>query len=354
MAPGGSRDGNPSAAGGTGMKALVTGASGFLGGSIVRRLLRDGIAVRALVRPGRTCDVPGVQLVEGDICDDDAVDAAVRGVQWVVHAAARVATSGSWEEFAEVNVRGTRRVIRAAVAAGAERIVHISSLGVYAVSSDGVTITEDAPYGGEADARGGYSRSKLAADRAALAAARRGAPVVVLRPGLLYGPGKRPPVARQSFAAGGVKLLLATPHYTLPLSYVDNVADAVLLAARCDAGVGEAFTIVDDNVRQAHYLTLYRAASGEQWRAFFVPVGVVALAALLAERGLRLLRRRSPVTYHQVRRATRSAWYDCSRAERVLGWRPGVSVEEGLRRAFASLQPPAGGARTPALASATS
>ena len=158
-----------------------------------------------------------------------------------------------------------------------QRIVHISSLSVYAVPSDGVTITEEAPYESEADARGGYSRSKLAADRVALDAARRGAPVVVLRPGLLYGPGKRPPVARQSFGVAGVKLLLATPRYTLPMTYVDNVADAVLLAARCDAAVGQAFTIVDDNVRQADYLALYKAASGETWRSLFLPVGAVAL-----------------------------------------------------------------------------
>lgn len=336
------------------MKALVTGANGFLGRSIVRRLLRDGVAVRALVRPGRSIDASGVEIVEGDICDDGAVATAVRDVDWVVHAAARVATTGTWEEFAEVNVRGTRRVIRAAVAAGVQRIVHISSLSVYAVPYDGVTITEDASYESEADARGGYSRSKLAADRAVLDAARRGAPVVVLRPGLLYGPGKRPPVARQSFGVAGVKLLLATPHYTLPMTYVDNVADAVLLAARCDAAIGQAFTIVDDNVRQADYLALYRAASGETWRSLFLPVRAVALAALLAERGLRLLRRGSPITYHQVKRTTQSARYDCSRAERVLGWRPGVSVEDGLRRTFASLQSPTGGSGTPALASVTS
>jgi nucleoside-diphosphate-sugar epimerase len=333
------------------MKALVTGANGFLGSSIVRRLLRDGVQVRALVRPGRALEIAGVERCEADICDDAAVTAAVSGCDAVVHAAARVATTGSWEEFAEVNVRGTRRVIRSAVAAGVRRIVYVSSLSVYAVPFDGVTITEDAPYESEADARGGYSRSKLAADRLALDAARRGAPVVVLRPGLLYGPGKRPPVARQSFGLAGVKLLLATPRYTLPLAYVDNVADAVLLAARCDAAVGQAFTIVDDNVRQADYLALYRAASGETWRSFFLPVGAVALAALVAERGLRLLRRRSPVTYHQVRRATRSALYDCSRAQRVLGWRPEVGVEEGLRRTFASLQNPAGGTGAPALAS---
>jgi nucleoside-diphosphate-sugar epimerase len=333
------------------MKALVTGAGGFLGRSILHRLLRDGVQVRALVRPGRTLDMAGVEVIEGDVCEDTAIMAATRGVDCVVHAAARVATTGSWEEFAEVNVRGTRRVIRCAVATNVQRIVHISSLSVYAVPFDGVTITEQAPYESEADARGGYSRSKLAADRVALDAARRGAPVVVLRPGLLYGPGRRPPLARQSFGVVGMKLLLATRRYTLPMAYVDNVADAVLLAARCDAAaVGQPFTLVDDNVRQADYVELYKAASGETWRAVFLPVGALAYAALVAERSLRMLRRRSPVTYHQVRRATRSAFYDCSRAERVLGWRPAVGVADGLRRTFASLQAPAGGAGTPALA----
>ncbi len=335
------------------MKALVTGANGFLGRSITRRLLHEGIDVRALVRPGRPLDCAGAERCEGDICDDTAVARAVRGVDWVIHAAARVATLGSWEEFAEVNVRGTRRVIRAAVAANVHRIVHISSLSVYAVPYDGVTITEEAPYESETDTRGAYSRSKLAADRLALDAARRGAPVVVLRPGLLYGPGKRPPLARQSFTVGGVKLILATPHYTLPMAFVDNVADAALLAARCAAAVGGAFTIVDANVRQADYLASYRAASGETWRSVFLPVGAVALAALVAERGLRLLRRRSPVTSHQVRRATRGAHYDCARAERVLGWRPAVALQEGLRRAFAALENGTGDTGMPVMARAT-
>jgi nucleoside-diphosphate-sugar epimerase len=331
------------------MKALVTGAGGFLGGSIVRRLLRDGIAVRALVRPGSIINTAGVEIYEGDICDEDVLAGAVQGVEWVVHAAARVATSGNWEEFAAVNVRATRRIIRAAQAAGVRRIVHISSLGVYAVPYDGVTITEESPYESEAESRGHYSRSKLAADRAALDAAARGAPVVVLRPGLLYGPGKRPPLARQSFRVGPLMLILARPSYRLPLTYVDNVADAVLLAARAEGALGKAFTIVDGDVTQTAYVQCYRAASGETWRPVFLPVPAVALAARVVERGLRLARRRSPVSYHQVRRATDSAVFDCSRARQLLGWEPAVSVEEGVRRSFAVLRGEISGAGAPAM-----
>jgi nucleoside-diphosphate-sugar epimerase len=320
------------------MRALITGAAGFLGGAIVQRLQREGVAVRALVRPGRTYACDGVERWEADLCDEASILAAVRGVDWVVHAAARVATTGKWEEFAEANIRGTRRVISAARATGVQRIVHISSLSVYDVPRDGVNITEDSPYESEANARGHYSRSKLAADRLALWEAAHGAPVVVLRPGLLYGPGRRPPLARQSFGGAGFKFILATRKYTLPFSYVDNVADAVLLALQAPDAVGKAFTVVDANVPQVELVAAYRAAAGESWRAVFLPVGLIAAAAWGVERGCRLARRRPPVTRHQIQRATRRAFYDCSRAEQLLGWRPAVGIEEGLRRSFASLR----------------
>ena len=320
------------------MKALVTGANGFLGQAVVRRLQREKVAVRAFVRPGRAHEAEGVELCEGDLCNEASVAAAVCGVDWVIHAAARVTTTGTWEEFAEANIRGTRRVIRAARAAGVQRIVHISSLSVYDVPQDGITISEESPYESESNARGHYSRSKLAADRLALWEAAHGTPVVVLRPGLLYGPGKRPPLARQSFSKGGFRFILATPRYTLPFSYTDNVADAVLLALQAPEAVGKAFTVVDANVAQADLVSLYRAAARERWRPVFLPVGLIAAAAWGVERGCRLARRRPPITSHQIRRATRRALYDCSTAERVLGWRPAIGVAEGLQRSFASLR----------------
>jgi nucleoside-diphosphate-sugar epimerase len=334
------------------VKAFVTGATGFLGRAVVQRLQREGVMVRAFVRPGRTCEGDGVECCEGDLCSESAIASAISGVDWVVHAGARVATTGKWEEFAEANIRGTRRVIGAARAAGVQRIVHISSLSVYDVPRDGVTITEDSPYESEANARGHYSRSKLAADRLALWEAAHGAPVVVLRPGLLYGPGKRPPLARQSFGKAGFKFILARRQYTLPFSYIHNVADAVVLALQAPDAVGKAFTVVDTNIPQTELVAAYRAAAGESWRAVFLPVGLIAAAAWAVERGCRLARRRPPVTYHQIRRATDSAWYDCSRAEQLLGWRSAVDVPEGLRRTFESLR--SATPATPAIASVAS
>ena len=170
------------APGGERMKALVTGANGFLGRRIVRRLaVKVSRYGPGAARPQHRCrrrDFRGRCLRRGHR------RGGRQGRDSVVHAAARVATTGGpWEAFAEPNIRGTRRVIRAAQGAGVRRIVHISSLGVYAVPRGGVTITEDSPYESESSARGHYSRSKLAADRLALSEAQRGAPVVVLRPG---------------------------------------------------------------------------------------------------------------------------------------------------------------------------
>jgi nucleoside-diphosphate-sugar epimerase len=325
------------------VKVLVTGANGFLGQAIVRRLLEEGWQVRALLRPGRTVDFPEVEVVCGDLCDEASIRRAMDGVDAVVHAGARVTTTGKWEEFAETNIRGTRRVIHAARAAGVRRVVHISSLSVYDVPTDDVKITEDSAYESEANGRGHYSRSKLAADRLALWEAQRGAPVVVLRPGLLYGPGKRPPLARQSFDAGRWKLLLARRDYPLPYSHVDNVSEAVMRALSApDSVAAQAFTIVDANLPQHEVVNEFRALAGESWSPVYLPVGLVATLAWCAERALRLARRRSPVTYHQIRRATNRATYDCSRAQQLLGWQPRIDVHSGLAGAFAALSKPQG------------
>lgn len=319
------------------MRVLVTGATGFLGRHVVARLLDERLAVRALVRNPQA-SLPGVEAIPGDLTDAVSLRSAMQGVDWVIHAAARVATSGSWAEFEAANVTGTATVLAAAAAARVKRVVHVSSLSVYAVEASGVTITEDSEYEAGAGERGFYSRSKLIADRLALQAAHGGAPVTVARPGLLYGPGRKPPLARRAVKAGPLRVILGSPRYLLPMSYVENVADALLLAARTEGAAGKAYTIVDTNVPQAEYAARYREAAGEHWRSFYVPAGLLLPAARVAELAGRALRRPAPLTRHQLQRTTWSARYDCRRAERELGWRPSVDLTEGLRRSFAAQQ----------------
>jgi len=311
------------------MIVLVTGAGGFLGGRVARKLLASGQQVRGLVRPGRTLDVPGAVPIEGDVCSADDLARALEGVDAVVHAAALVRTTGRWEEFEATNVEATRRLLAAATG---RSVVHVSSLSVYAIGRDGETITEDSPYESGAEERGLYSRSKLAADRAAMEAAAAGAAVTVIRPGVLYGSGRRPPLARQSMAVSRFRLILGGGKYLLPLAHVDNVADAIALALTQPLARGRAYTIVDPQIPLSDYLSIYRSTARAGWRPLYVPTGLLMPAASLGAALFRLIGRRSPVTPHQIRRATWSARFDCSRARSELGWKPHVSLAEGLRQ----------------------
>ncbi len=316
------------------MKVLVTGATGFLGGLVTRQLLREGDVVRALVRPGRDGGIAGVEIAPGDLKDGGAIVDAVRGVDAVVHCGARVATTGPWAEFAAVNVDATGQLIRAAVDQGVRRLVHVSSLSVYAIDRDGACITEDSAYEDGAEDRGFYSRSKLAADRLCMEAAAAGAPVTVVRPGLLYGPGRRPPLGRRSVAVGRLRLVLGSPGYLLPLAYGDNIADAISHALRQPHAQGRAYTLVDAQVPMREYVPLYREITRGSWRAVFVPAALPLALLGPAAFAARLAGRRLPVSAHQIERTTWSAQFDCRRATGELGWTPRVSLREGLQRAL--------------------
>lgn len=317
------------------MKVLVTGASGFLGVPLVARLRADGMAVRALVRPGKEAGIQADEVATGDLRDEPSLARAVSGVDAVVHCGARVSTSGSWEEFEAVNVLATRRLIALAADAGVGRFVHVSSLSVYGIPYDGAVVTEDGPFEEGVEERGGYARSKFLADQLAREAIATGARVTIVRPGLLYGPGRKPPLARRAVGLGPLRVIVASPDYLLPLAYVENVADALSLAVRVPAAAGRAYTVVDTHAPQSDYARLYRRVGGGRWVALHAPLRLVGLAVGALESLARVLGRRSPITRHQVERTLRSARFDVTRAERELGWRPRVPLEEALRRSFA-------------------
>ena len=314
------------------MTILVTGATGFLGRRVALRLLADGHAVRAFVRPGRAPDLAAVSVVEGDLRRGDDIDRAALGADAIVHCGARVETSGRREEFEQTNVEATRRVL---AAAAGRPVVHVSSLSVYDVRRDGDGITEDSPYESGAGDRGLYSQTKLAADRLAMAAAAAGAAVTVVRPGVLYGPGRRPPLARQSVAFRSLRFILGSPRYLLPLAHADNVAEAIALALAAPAARGRAYTLVDPQIPLCDYLEIYRSIARARWRPVFVPAAPLLPLAGAAAMLFRALGRRAPVSPHQIRRATWSALFDCSRAREELGWVPRIKLAPGLRESLA-------------------
>lgn len=167
---------------------LVTGATGFLGHNLIPLLAEHGRRVRALVRPTsnvgflREC---GVELAFGDVRDAGSVNEAMTGCDAIVHAAGKFRFWGPYDEFAGVNVEGTRNVLEAARRAGVRRYVHISTIAVVGSPQPGTLITEDTPCQPVDD----YQRSKLEGERLTLTyCAEHGLPSIVLRPGAFYGP----------------------------------------------------------------------------------------------------------------------------------------------------------------------
>ena len=321
------------------MKALVTGGTGFLGRCLVQRLLQEGEEVWVLARASQTAaslHSLGARVVMGDVRRWSSLRQAVQGMDTIFHCAGKVEPTGRWVDFLEVNVLGTERVIQAAVEHGVPRIIHVSSIGIYGPQPTGVIISEDDGYDPNPGARGFYTRSKIEADRMALwYAHERAAPVTVIRPATIYGPGGKEGLVRAGVRLGRVNLAFGDGSNRLPLVYVDNVVDALMLAARSDTGYGRAYNIVDDDeVTQRAYAEHMGQALGVRQSTYYLPLPTVRLLATGADLARAALRgRRSPQgLFHRITRSLQSVRYDTSSAKKELAWQPRVNFEEALKR----------------------
>ena len=305
---------------------LVTGAGGFIGRHLLKRLLEQHDRVRVLVRREIPLD-PRVEVVIGDLGDPEAVDRAVAGTEIIYHVGA--AMSGSREDFERGTVVGTRNVIASMRRHQVRRLVYVSSLSVLhaAAAKPGMLMREDWPLEPRANERGAYTQTKLAAEQLVRQATDLQA--VILRPGQVFGPGA--PVLTGAVArhVNGRYLILGDGQLRLPLVYVDDVVDAVLLAAKHDTGL---FHIVDTgNITQEQ---LTRRVAGTDAAIVKIPLPFVYLAAFGIEVLGKLLKRSVPLTRYRLKSALAPIAFDCSAAEQVLGWKPHVGIAEGLKRAL--------------------
>jgi nucleoside-diphosphate-sugar epimerase len=311
-----------------GRRAAVTGAGGFIGEAICRRLVAEGAEVRGLdIDPaaGRI-GAAGAAFVQADVAEPETIREALEGTDLVVHTAALVHEWGSMADFVRVNVAGTANVIDGAAAAGAARIVHISSVVVYGyddVSEQDETAFRRA-YGIP------YIDTKSASDRLACS---RGA--IVVRPGDVYGPGSVPWTLRPAAMARAGQLGVPLPGdgVMLPL-YLDDLADAVVLALE-RGEPGHPYAVWDDSTRitfEEHFNRLAQAVGGREARR--LPRPLLELAGLALERLARLRRKPPAFTARSVTFIDRRGTVSAGKARAELGWGPRVSYEEGMRRAI--------------------
>lgn len=324
-------------------RAVVTGATGFLGRRISTALARCGVDVTALTRDHarvpfdvETC----ARVVEGGL-DEEALTGAIRDADLVFHCAAVTTNSASWDTHRDVNIEGTNRVLAVSAAAGVERVIHVSSVIVYGLESPPRPgpVSEDTPLSAAQDHWAYYERSKVGAEDAAGRWIDKGLPVTVIRPGVLYGPGRAPKGGLVQVGSTRVTVGAARNH--LPLTYVDNAVDAVLIAAIEHEAVGEAFNVVDDpqvTVRQAMAIADAGRSGPARPRVIPLPPALLAGAAKLLERRAEQAGKQTPPKLSQfvIGTASRDIVYDTAKAREVLGWQQEVGLREGLRRATSS------------------
>jgi nucleoside-diphosphate-sugar epimerase len=321
------------------MKVLVTGGGGFLGRSVVDRLLEKGHSVRAIVRPSspKPSWPDTVEVFRADLRVEENLAPAFDGVDAVLHLAA--ATSGNEDMQFASTVVATERFLDAMAKSAVKRLIHVSSLVVYDWSKakscmDEGTPLEDNPYG-----MGGYTIAKVWQERVVSRFAKKNSwDLTIARPGFIWGV-DHAQIAGMGRQFGRIYLLFG-PFTRLPLSHVDNCADCLVTAIENPASSGEILNLIDgDDIRVWRYAREYARRSGQ--RGFLLPVpyrvglGVAQLAALTS-RTLFGSKGKLPslLTPRRFESQFKPIRFSNRKVTSVLNWRPRLSFDQCLDASF--------------------
>lgn len=319
-------------------KALITGATGFIGSALARTLVERGNTVRALARPSSSLDrLAGlnVEWVTGDVTQPETLPPAVEGVQVVYHLAGMLGRFGVPESaYHALHVEGTCNVLRACAGHPVERLVYCSSPGMLgAVKPGDPPRDETSPHRPVSP----YERSKSAAERAALPlAADLGVPLVVARPEFVYGPGDRHVVGLYRNIRRGTFFYIGAGDCLCHPSYIDDVVAGLIACTSARARPLEAYHICGPRPVTIRELVMAIAqALGVRPPWLRLPEGLVRAGAWVGELAGRLLHIEPPLSLEGVRFFTESRAFSIEKARLELGWSPQVDIADGARRSVA-------------------
>lgn len=318
--------------------ALVTGGTGFLGGRLARRLQAANWRVTVLGRNeigGRALETLGIKFIRADLADANAVNAACRSQDIVFHSGARSSPWGRYADFYNDNVVATQNIITACEREKISRLIHVSTPSVYFDFTDRLNISESQSL--SLRPANHYVRTKLLAEAAVDAAAGRGFATITLRPRAIFGPGDTTLFPRLIRAHGARGFpLIGDGDPLMDITYVENVVDALLLAADAPASaLGKKFNVTNGEPwLRSKLLTTLFAEIGQPLKTRRVNYHVAKTAAALLEVFSNVFTNVSwepPLTRYTVGVLAKSQTLDISAARSLLGYEPRVRVAEGLR-----------------------
>ncbi|HEX4647945.1 MAG TPA: hopanoid-associated sugar epimerase [Steroidobacteraceae bacterium] len=318
------------------MRALVTGATGFVGSAVARALSRAGWQVRALVRPGsdrRNLRGLAIEAALGDLTDRPSLQAALEGCEALFHLAAeyRLWTPEPGVLY-RANVEGTRNILDAARRSRVARIVYTSSVATVGLPPDGSPGREDTPVTLE-DMIGHYKRSKFLAEEWVAEQARSGLPVVIVNPSTPIGPGDLKPTPTGQIVVDAARGRM--PAYVdtgLNIVHVDDVAAGHLQALE-RGRPGERYILGGDNLTLRAILTEITRIAGRSPPRIRLPHAAILPLAYAAEGWARLTRRPTRITLEGVRMARRRMYFTSDKAAAELGYRwraPAAAFEDAV------------------------
>jgi 2-alkyl-3-oxoalkanoate reductase len=329
------------------MKLLVTGGGGFLGQALCRGLVERGHTVASFNRGHyRELDALGVRQIRGDLADRDAVLAAAQGIDAVFHNAAKAGAWGSYDSYYSANVTGTQNVIDACRFHGIGRLVYTSTPSVTHRATHPVEggTADSVPYGEGFKAP--YAETKTIAEKAVLAANDAGLATVALRPRLIWGPGDQQLLPRLVERAKAGRLrFVGDGENRIDTTYIDNAAQAHFDAfdhlAPGAACAGKAYFISNgEPMAVREIVNALLAAAGAPQVTKTIPFRAAYAIGAVCEALWPLLRLRGepPMTRFLAEQLSTTHWYDMEPATRDFGYKPRVTIAEGLERLRASLQ----------------
>ncbi len=315
------------------MSVLVTGAAGFTGRALAKKLMKHGEDVIAFVRSINDCDdleALGARIAVGDVKDKGSCEKAVDGVETVYHIAALFRKAGFTDsEYRNVNVEGTRNLLDASVASGVKKFIHCSTIGVC-----GDILHPPADETASYDPGDIYQVTKMEGEKLALSYAREGKlPVVVGRPASIYGPCDLRLLKMFRMIEKGRFIVLGSGKPFFHLVYIDDLTDGFVLCSKSEKAVGEVFILAGEQYVELNGLFKIIADElGVKPPKLHLPAKPFQLLGTLMEKVCIPLGIEPPIYRRRVDFFTKSRAFRIDKAKRILGYSPKIDLRTGIKR----------------------